>query len=213
MVLLAAEFISWRGMGWNLFLALLPLVLAILLFRRRPQSNLLLWLGLVPFLLLLPNAAYVLTDIVQLVRQVRQTPYLPTRTITLVLLPEYSLFMLAGFQAHVLSVTRLGEYCRAHWGERTQIPVEIAVNFLVAVGIYLGRYHRFNSWDVLRNPLGLVGQSWDDLTNPAALWIMGLIFVVVVALFYAMKSLNRGLAARWRVWQAAGSRNLRGGNA
>lgn len=138
MVLLAAEFISWRGMGWNLFLAVLPLVLAICLFRRQQRANLVLWLGLVPFLLLLPNAAYVLTDIVQFVRQVRQAPYLPTRTITLVLLPEYGLFMLFGFQAHVLSVTRLGEYCRVRWGERIRLSSEIAVNFLVAVGIYLG---------------------------------------------------------------------------
>lgn len=70
-----------------------------------------------------------------------------------------------------------------------------------------------NSWDVLRDPTGLLRQALDDLMNPAALRIIGLIFIVVLSLFYAMKPLNAALAGRWRVWLAGGSSTSHGGNA
>jgi uncharacterized membrane protein len=39
--------------------------------------------------------------------------------------------------------------------------------FLCAFGIYLGRYLRFNSWDVVSNPDNLFYQITDKLTNPS----------------------------------------------
>jgi uncharacterized membrane protein len=192
------HFLSVRGMGWNLFLALVPLVMALGLFRRRRPPGFLWWGGFAVFLLFLPNSAYVLTDIVQFVRHVRRTPYVSAWAVGLELVPIYGLFMLAGFQAHVISVGLVGRYLhtlgRAMWAP----PAEIALNLAVAVGIYLGRFRRFNSWDVLHDPLRLGDQTLDDLTTAGPLQIIAIAFCVVGGLYYATRTMNRALFAYWR---------------
>lgn len=189
------HFLSVRGMGWNLFLAMLPLVMAIGLFRRRRPPGLLWWGGFAVFLLFLPNSAYVLTDIVQFVRHVRRAPHVSAWNVGLQLVPIYGLFMLAGFQAHVLSLQLAGQYLRALSHTAWVAPAEIALNLAVAVGIYLGRFRRFNSWDVLHDPLRLGYQTLDDLTTAGPLQIIAIAFCVVSVLYYLMRTVNRALLA------------------
>ncbi|HEY4309788.1 MAG TPA: DUF1361 domain-containing protein [Pirellulales bacterium] len=190
---LAYNFVSLSGMGWNLFLASIPLVLAGLLFRGERRPGIVWWFAFVVFLLFLPNAAYVLTDVVQLVRRVRQQPYVPVWTIALVLVPQYVAFMLAGFQAHVLSIMRLRSYLRrlglAYW----IMPAEIGLNLAVAMGIYLGRFRRFNSWDILREPMRLGVQTAEDFSTVTPWYIVAIAFGVLVFLYYIVKFLNRAI--------------------
>jgi len=109
-----------RWMTWNLFLALVPLALSFWLFRQRvkPKHNHspalthkvyphpLWWLGLLVFIAFLPNAPYVLTDIIHLIHDIRRTNSI--WVITLVLIPQYLLFIIAGFEAYVISLINLG---------------------------------------------------------------------------------------------------------
>ncbi len=60
-----------RWMGWNLLLALVPLALALLLFRGRRERTALWWLGTAAFVAFLPNAPYVMTDVIHLFTDVR----------------------------------------------------------------------------------------------------------------------------------------------
>ncbi len=143
------------GMGWNLLLALAPLALALVLFRRRTKPGLLWWPGLLAFLLLLPNASYTLTDVIHLVHRIRREPLMPIWTVSLVLIPQYAAFMLAGFHSHTLSLILAGGYLRRMGLRGWVIPMEIAVNALCALGIFFGRFQRANSWDVLEAP-----RSW-----------------------------------------------------
>jgi uncharacterized membrane protein len=198
------HFVSVRGMGWNLFLALVPLMMAIALFRRRRPPGALWWAGFLAFVLFLPNSAYVLTDVVQFVRHVRKTPYVSAWTVGLELVPIYGLFMLAGFQAHVASITLLTRYLRALGSAQWVVPTEMAFNLAVAVGIYLGRFRRFNSWDILHDPMRLGYQTLDDLTTAGPLQIIAIAFCVVSGLYYATRTLNRALAAYWRVQRFEG---------
>ncbi|MES1213212.1 MAG: DUF1361 domain-containing protein [Singulisphaera sp.] len=187
---LAYNFVSLSGMGWNLFLAFIPLVFAGFLFRAGRRPGILWWLALVVFLLFLPNAAYVLTDVIQLVRRVRQQPYLPVWTIALVLVPQYTAFMIAGFEAHVLSLSRLGAFLKSLGRDRWIVPAELALNFAVAVGLYLGRYRRFNSWDLVRDPLRLGTQAAEDFSTSPPWQVVIVAFGVVVTLYYLFKFLN-----------------------
>ncbi len=189
-MLLAYSFVSLWGMGWNLFLAFIPLVLAGLLFRRGRRLGPFGYLGVAAFILFLPNAAYVLTDVIQLVRHVRQQPYVPVWTIALVLVPQYAAFMIAGFEAHVLSLCRVGACLRSLGRGRWVVPAEVALNFAVAVGLYLGRYRRFNSWDILRDPLRLGTQTAEDFTSVMPWYVVLIAFGVLVLLYYLVKFLN-----------------------
>ena len=66
-------------LGWNLFLALTPLGLSFVLFRINLKLNGLWWLGAIVFFAFLPNAPYVLTDIIHLFDKLKipnLSPYL-----------------------------------------------------------------------------------------------------------------------------------------
>ena len=112
------------AMGWDLILAVVPLALAIVLFRRGLSRGPLWWAGLVLFVLFLPNAAYPLTDFLHFVLKVRQRPHLPAWAVGLLVVPEYFLYIGASFLAYVLSLQFLGEYLRRIGRPRAVAPVE-----------------------------------------------------------------------------------------
>ncbi len=186
------------GLAWNLFLALIPFVLSALLFRRSRRRDGVWWWVAVIFVLFLPNAAYVLTDVIHLIAEIRAEPPLPVWAITLVLIPQYSLFILVGFQAHVLSLINLGYYLQRIQWNRWLLPAELLLNLLCAIGIYLGRFRRFNSWDVATQPEQLFYTTLDDLTGKLPLLAIGVTFVVITALYYLFKVLDLAVLEAWQ---------------
>jgi uncharacterized membrane protein len=146
---------------WNLFLAWIPLVLAMLLvasYRRRHGAIELLALG-AAWLLFLPNAPYVLTDYVHLGESHRlyDTLLIGSFAFTALALGFASLLLVQ------LVVTRVA-------GALLGWTVALGALFFASVGIYLGRVLRFNSWDAIRRPHLLVdltvGRLSDPLGNP-----------------------------------------------
>jgi uncharacterized membrane protein len=189
----AATF-NWRWMLWNTWLALIPLALAYYLFRGQPRRTLLWWLGAIAFLAFLPNAPYVLTDIIHLVHDIRYGYSI--WLITLVLVPQYGLFMLIGFESYVLSVLTLIRYLqRLGWPYLT--AVELGIHGLCAIGVYLGRFRRFNSWDILTQPDALLQTTLNHLWSDRPLLIILITFVVISGLYAIGKHLTLALAWYW----------------
>ena len=185
-------------MVWNLFLALIPWAVSLWIFRGRGASvrHLSWWIGAVIFLAFLPNAPYVLTDIIHLVTLIKQNPAI--WTVTFVLLPQYFLFMLIGMQAYVLSLINLGHYFRKQGWDRWVLPAELAIHLLCAIGIYLGRFPRFNSWDILSRPGRLLVYLVQDLTQPQPIAVMLLTFAGIAALYIPLKQISLALAFYWQ---------------
>ena len=196
------------GMGWNLVLAVSPLVLALLLFRRQTKPGLFWWPLLLAFVLLLPNASYTLTDVIHLVARIRREPHLPVWTVSLVLLPQYAAFMFVGLQSHAFSLILAGRYMRRMGMQRWVIPMEIGVNILCAVGVYMGRFQRANSWDVLEAPDELALATIRDLSDRLPMEIVGCSSVILITLYYVMKIFDVALIEYWQrriaQWQAPG---------
>lgn len=46
-----------------------------------------------------------------------------------------------------------------------------AVMWLNALGIYIGRYLRFNSWDIVTDPFNLMIEIGDLIINPLDNWV------------------------------------------
>ncbi|MBM3416195.1 MAG: DUF1361 domain-containing protein [Bacteroidetes bacterium] len=62
-----------------------------------------------------------------------------------------------------------------------------AVIWLSAFGIYIGRFLRFNSWDVLADPFSLTAEIADMILHPlrnGAAWGMTLVYSVFMTVFY-----------------------------
>jgi uncharacterized membrane protein len=182
---LEAVYRNLDWMSWNLFLALIPLGLSIWLFRRTRPHTVRWWIGALIFIAFLPNAPYILTDVIHLIEDVRRYP--SVYLITLVVLPSYLIFFFIGFEAYVLSLINLGHYLsnqgRKHW----ILPTEFLVHGLSALGIYLGRFQRFNSWDLVTQPHNLASDILHDLAMKRPLVVIAVTFVVIASLYFPMK--------------------------
>lgn len=185
-----------RWMSWNLFLAFVPLALSAWLFRRKRVRSGLWWFGFLVFFAFLPNAPYVLTDVIHLIEDIRTIN--SVWMITLVLIPVYLLFILAGFEAYVLSLINLGYYLERIGRGRWILGAELLTHVLNAVGIYLGRFLRFNSWDFITQPDALATTVVEDLAGRRPLVIIAVTFIVVAGLYWIMKRVSLGILLQRR---------------
>lgn len=140
-------------MGWNAFLALVPLLLVRFLFGSRERPRWLLITGGAVFVAFLPNAPYVLTDVLHLPYDLHYV----NGWVAAAVLGQYLCLFAVGFVAYVLSLVRLERWLADHGVSRRAVLVtDLSLHALCAVGIVLGRVFRFNSWDLVTNPGGLL---------------------------------------------------------
>jgi len=156
--------VTFVFLAWNLFLAALPYVVAHAFAERVSARQRVEPLGVGLFLVwlaFLPNAPYVLTDFMHLQRSDPRLWWydvllLATCAGTAWFLGLASLTMVHGALRH-----RLGK-----WPARGIVAV---VCGLCAIGVYLGRFLRFNSWDVVTSPRAVVSsviaQFWSPLEH------------------------------------------------
>lgn len=155
------------------------------------------WVGFLVFITFLPNAPYILTDIIHLIDDIRR--YSSVWIITLAIIPQYLLFMLLGFEAYVLSVIYLGDYLRQHGWGKFILWVELILHGLNAIGIYLGRFQRFNTWHIITQPDALFSGLVNDLVGKVPALVMAVTFVVITILYWLMKQVSLGIMLRGRV--------------
>jgi uncharacterized membrane protein len=145
--------VGW--MGWNSFLALVPFVLSRALFGHRTRPRWVIVSGGAVFVAFLPNAPYVLTDALHLPRELAATD--GNHWLAAALLGQYLCLFAVGFAAYVLSLVRLERWLADRGvSRRAVLGVDLSLHALCAVGIVLGRVFRFNSWDLVTNPGGLL---------------------------------------------------------
>jgi uncharacterized membrane protein len=154
-------------MAWNLVLAFIPALMALRLFRdgRRPTPAW--WVGVGLFALFLPNAPYVVSDLIHLPDNVASAP---TRSSVLLgFLPSYALFITAGVLAYAFCLHRLRVWLGARSADPGWVAMEIAIHVVSAVGVLIGRVARLNSWDAVVRPRTTVWTSLSTLSRPTAL--------------------------------------------
>lgn len=134
-------------LNWNLFLAWIPLLLSsfIIAFKVRTKISLILIIAV--WILFFPNSPYILTDLFHL----RARSEIPVWYDLIVILSYAWTGLICGFISLHDIEKRLSDY-----GSRYIINgVIIFFFFMSSFGVYLGRFLRWNSWDVLSNPFGL----------------------------------------------------------
>ena len=153
---------AYDFLAWNLFLAWIPLLAAVAVYdmyrRGRPLARLLplgaLWL------LFLPNAPYLLTDLI----------HLGTRNdaplwFDLVLFTAFAWTgVLLGFMSVYLMQAVVRRAAGVSWSWAFVGGSLVATSF----GIYLGRSLRWNSWALVTNPGPLLSDVWARLSDPLA---------------------------------------------
>ncbi len=164
-------------MSWNLLLAAFPAALAILLFHRPRRRTAPWWCGVALFVLFLPNAPYVVTDLIHL----RTNIGLVTLhgTVVFGILPIYGLFVVAGYACYAVALYEVGRaVTRSPWSQRTH-ALQVGLHAACAVGVLLGRVPHINSWSVVTHPLMAASMSARMLSDPATPVVFVLLFGVI----------------------------------
>lgn len=173
---------------WNLFLAFIPLTLSFYLFRPSAIRNLFWWTILLIFIAFLPNAPYILTDSIHIIELSREN--YPQWAIILILIPQYILFITTGFEAYVIALIRLDNYLTNLAAQKYLLLVNAIAHSLCVVGIFLGRFERFNSWDFVTQPGKLILITAQDLFNSWNLLSMAIAFCLIWLLSEFIKLVN-----------------------
>ena len=196
---LFSSHVQW--MGWNLFLAFLPLAIGVWLFRTERRRTVGWWVALAIFVALLPNAPYVMSDLIHLPGDVRAAPSMKVTVFGL--LPLYGFYVLAGLEAYVLSVRLVRRSLGRTGGRALVVLVDIGAALCAAVGIFLGRIDRLNSWDPLLEPhkvwtaLGTVPNHLTLIVTTATV-VLSAATAVWLADLFALRA-TRWVASRLRL--------------
>lgn len=142
---------------WNLFLGYIPYVLSSRIKSTVPGTFTfyLLFFG---WLLFLPNSFYLLTDFVHLHHRNDLQYVFDVLLLTC--------FSIAGFFSGISSLLHIHQLLEMKYSERKSRRLIAIICFLSSFGVYLGRILRFNSWDVLSNPITLFSSILNSFLNP-----------------------------------------------
>lgn len=179
---------EWTGsirylfLVWNLFLAWLPwlfsLPLATLPSRRGHGWKLLPLLGL--WLLFLPNAPYIVTDLLHL----RAANGVPVWFDAALLFTFAWTGCLLGFFSLRIAHGRIEAWLGAAAGWLFVFAAAVLTGF----GIYLGRFLRWNSWDIVSQPGALARDILDRVLSPGShpqTWLVTAFFAAFFVCAYA----------------------------
>jgi len=168
-------------LGWNLFLAFVPYIISMVMARKRSwvANKAIFALSFFTWLVFIPNSFYIITDLFHL-RHNWSSP------IWFDLLLIFS-FAWNGLLMWILSIRHMEKLVEGFWGKRHELYFLFPVMWLNALGVFIGRYLRFNSWDVVTNPFGLGIDMGYMITHPITFknaWGMIFCFSFFMTLLY-----------------------------
>ena len=157
---------------WNLFLASIPLLLSNLLIKTDLRIGLRFLFLLVLWLLFLPNAPYIITDLKYLVHR----PPVPFWFDMLLVLITAFNGLILGF----ISLKQIEWIMDKKKLSRYKEIFRIMIVVVMSYGVYLGRYLRFNSWDVFISPITILTESFQALDIETFAYVITYSFVIYV---------------------------------
>jgi uncharacterized membrane protein len=145
---------------WNLFLAWIPYVISVGFKKIGPlrMNKLKAVLFFSSWLLFLPNSPYILTDLVHLATR----PGIPLWYDALMIL----LFAWTGLLLGLISMANAHRSFRRNFPERIAGSLMVFIILICSFGIYVGRVLRWNSWDLIAQPIALMKDISAQFIHP-----------------------------------------------
>ncbi|HVF25161.1 MAG TPA: DUF1361 domain-containing protein [Anaerolineales bacterium] len=162
---------------WNLFLAWIPFIIAYFTYTISINRK---WIYVVIpvaaffWLIFFPNAPYILTDFQHLAGEWRGVPVWYDVMLLI-------WFAFTGLLLGMVSLFLMQEIIRREFGRWVGWTFVAVVTGLSSAGIYMGRFLRWNSWDILRNPAGLAIYTFERMLNPG---LQAIGFTTIFATFF-----------------------------
>ena len=148
---------------WNLFLAWIPFIIAYFTYTltlKRQWVYVVIPIAAFFWMIFFPNAPYILTDFEHLAGQWTDLPI------------WYDVMMLiwfafTGLLLGMVSLFLMQEIIRREFGRWVGWGFVTLVAGLSSTGIYMGRFLRWNSWDIILNPSGLARFTIESAQDPS----------------------------------------------
>jgi uncharacterized membrane protein len=171
---------------WNLFLAWIPLLMAYTAWVVSLGRK---WLYFVipivafVWLIFLPNAPYIITDFNHLADP---SSVVPVWFDVMMLM----WFSWTGLLLGVVSLYLMQDIAHREFGRWAGWILVFIVSILSGLGVYIGRFIRWNSWDIFANPVGITSQIVSGAQDPSLrsigfIAIFGGFFLFVYLTLYA----------------------------
>jgi uncharacterized membrane protein len=194
--------LTFLSMIWNIFLAYIPYAISTALtvwrkpathphtVRARPGHwfvSLMAVLRVLSFfiwLLFIPNSFYILTDLFHLADNHRNSRVPEWFDLALILS-----FACNGLLLGILSTRQVEKLLVPGTAVLAQWLFLYPVMWLNALGIYIGRYLRFNSWDIVTDPVNLFSDILTMLLHPLRYrdaWGMVFCYSILLTLIYKL---------------------------
>jgi uncharacterized membrane protein len=174
-----SESLFFVFLWWNLFLAFIPWSIAAFIRVRKVHNRLALAILLACWIVFFPNAPYILTDLIHL-----EPTWGAPLWYDLILLTSFAFTgMLYGFVSLHLLETRFFRRLSRFWSS----VASAGLIYLSCFGIYLGRFLRWNSWDLVNNPRLVLSDVFARLSNPVEhreTWGFTILFGTLLNLVY-----------------------------
>jgi len=167
---------------WNLILAWIPywISLAVAPLYERSRSLLLTSGLLLIWLLFLPNAPYILTDLLHL----RMRAPIPFWYDLMLLIS----FAWTGLLLGIISLYEVHRFIAKQWSRLAGWMIVIICIILSGLGVYIGRFLRWNSWDIVTQPFELIHDLLNILMAPQSFNGSG--SIIVFAAFFLLSYLT-----------------------
>ena len=188
LVLRAARLDTWGKLWftWNLILAWIPYLAGLLTLRLWQRDPARPWRLLAPALLwlaFLPNAPYIVTDFIH-VRVHADLPWLYWYDMV-----NIALLAWTGCVLGALSLGMIQRIVASYLGRALGWLFVLGTAGLCGCGIYLGRFARWNSWDLLTNPHALASDLLPAILQPTDYlrpWAMSALFAAFFLVSYLL---------------------------
>ncbi|MFD0965010.1 DUF1361 domain-containing protein [Pseudofulvibacter geojedonensis] len=157
--------ITYMFLIWNLFLAGIPYAISQLLRINYwvKHKSILLLTSLSIWLLFLPNSPYIITDLI----------HLNHINSGIIWFDAFLIFLFAanGLLLAILSMVDVYIILKEKWNTTFASISIVIISFLSGFGIYLGRYLRWNSWELFTQPNHLLKDIIISLQNTKAIGV------------------------------------------
>ena len=179
------------GLCWNLFLAIIPCLITRFAIRNPSwiESRARFVFLFIGWLLFIPNSFYIITDLFHL-----EISYSIPLWYDLALIFS---FAWNGILLGVISVRQMEKMVRINFPAIREWQFVYPMMLLNAFGVYIGRYLRYNSWDVIANSFQLTQDLFYLLLHPVRNrfdWSMIVCYSVFMTLIYlAIKRMSKVL--------------------
>ena len=174
--------LTYIFLAWNLFLAWIPFAVSQQLGDIKNRWKM--FFVFAAWLLFLPNAPYIITDFLHL----KQRPPVPYWYDILLLFSA----ALNGLLLGLASLVTVEKFLIRRYGKRWTGFIILCSFFLCSFGIYVGRYLRWNSWDIILSPDDIAFDLAVRILSPfdhIQTWSVTIVFgCFLYIIYYAVKN-------------------------